>query len=290
MMYSSHRTCFLLMLTCSINCRIHCMGVFSSGFPGARRSSRRLGFRTASRRRVAAPRLRIAIARAQFRIQTPQLTTTFASALLDVSAPSRLPCLIAFTHLLLALIERSLPMVSADAKGPLLFMNQLSLKWLIQAPVFHRDLRRAYDMAEGRAATRKGRIDDDINLGYWMVRMPNLRVVRFRRVVWKDTWRDGADPALVLSAHKLPWSMHAEMYNSTLALWRSAAAAQVSAICRAAVPPCNSCSHARSQRACVVEVGLETTETSPACITRPKKGMGCPLFVRESHPEEYLHC
>lgn len=178
----------------------------------------------------------------------------------------------------------------AYAKGPLLLMNQRSLGWLVRAPIFHRDLSRAQDMASGRAPTRKGRIDDDINLGYWMVRMPGLRVVRLRRVVWKDTWRDGADPAMLLSAHKLPWSLHAEMFNTTLAMWRSAAAAQVSALCRTNVPPCNSCSHARSQRACVVEIGLETTEPSPACIRQPKRGMGCPLFVRESHPETHLLC
>ena len=173
----------------------------------------------------------------------------------------------------------------AYAKGPLLVMNQGAIGWLGQAKVFHRDLRRARAMAEGLAPTRKGRIDDDINLGFWMVRMPGLRVLRFRRVVWKDTWRDGAEPALLLAAHKLPWSLHAEVANITRAMWASAPAAQVSALCRADKPPCTSCSHARSQRACVMEIGLETTMTSPRCIHAPTKGSGCPVFVRESHPE-----
>ena len=59
----------------------------------------------------------------------------------------------------------------AYAKGPLLLMNAKAVRWLIDHPVFHRDMRRARDMAEGRVPTRKGRIDDDINLGYSMVRM-----------------------------------------------------------------------------------------------------------------------
>lgn len=193
-------------------------------------------------------------------------------------------------HALPSVSRALLHLVASDAKGPLLVMNQKALAWLIRAPIFHRDLQRAHDMASGRAPTRKGRIDDDINLGYWMVRMPELRIVRFRRVVWKDTWRDGSDPAMLLAAHKLPWSLHAEVLNTTMRMWQSAPAAQITALCRAVVPPCTSCSHARSQRACVVEIGLETMETSPACIRAPKKGMGCPTFVRESHPGEELYC
>jgi hypothetical protein len=167
-------------------------------------------------------------------------------------------------------------------------MNARALHWLVRAPIFHRDLRRARDMAEGRAATRKGRIDDDINLGFWMVRMPGLRVVRLRRVVWKDTWRDGADAAMLLAAHKLPWTLHRVVYNATSTMWRAAAAANVVALCRTAAPPCTSCSHARSQRACILEVGLESYVQQPqvpVCIRAPRRGLRCPLFVRESHPD-----
>ena len=172
----------------------------------------------------------------------------------------------------------------AYAKGPLLMMNQQSLQWLMRAKVFHRDMRRAWDMVEGRAPTRKGRIDDDINLGFWMVRMPGLRVLRLRRVVWKDTWRDGADAAMLLAAHKMPWQLHGEMGNLTASMWEAASAAHVSAYCQKDEPPCTSCSHARSQRVCVLEVGVETELQASKCIRAPKKGMGCPLFVRESHP------
>ena len=134
--------------------------------------------------------------------------------------------------------------------------------------------------------TRKGRIDDDINLGFWMARMHDLRVVRLRRVVWKDTWRGGADASKVLAAHKMPWSLHDELYNTTVAMWRAASAVQVDAICRSDVPPCTGCSHARSQRPCVLEVTLETS-APPAteCIHAPKRGLRCPRFARESHPE-----
>jgi len=170
------------------------------------------------------------------------------------------------------------------AKGPLLLMNQPALRWLMHAKVFRRDLQRAQDMVAGRAATRKGRIDDDINLGYWMVRMPGLRVLRLRRVVWKDTWRDGADPSMLLAAHKVPWQLHDELHNLTSAMWIGATAATVGALCRNDAPPCTECSHARSQRPCVLEVGVETNLQASPCIRAPKRGMGCPLFVRESHP------
>jgi hypothetical protein len=166
-------------------------------------------------------------------------------------------------------------------------MNQQSLQWLVHHPVFHRDLRQARDMAEGRAATRKGRIDDDINLGYWMVRMPGLRMVRLRRVVWKDTWRDGADPSTLLAAHKVPWPLHSELYNITSGLWDSAQVVHVAALCQSSSPPCTSCSHARSQQPCILEVGVDTTLEAPACIRSPRKTPGCPKFARESHPSTF---
>ena len=137
--------------------------------------------------------------------------------------------------------------------------------------------------------TRKGRIDDDINLGYWMVRMPGLRMLRLRRVVWKDTWRDGADPALLLAAHKMPWQLHAQVYNLTASMWRTAKRASVGALCRTDAPPCTSCSHERTQRACVVEIGVETSQQAPACVRAPTKARGCPKFARESHPNELVY-
>ena len=172
------------------------------------------------------------------------------------------------------------------AKGPLLMLNQRALNWLTRAPIFTRDLRRCQAMLDGHAATRKGRLDDDINLGFWMARMPELRVMRLRRVVWKDTWRDGADASTLLAAHKMPWALYDAMYNTTTAMWASAAAASVDAVCHADVPPCESCAHARSQRPCILEVSLEAPEVRAIeCIQAPKPGMGCPNFQRESHPE-----
>lgn len=168
----------------------------------------------------------------------------------------------------------------AYAKGPLLMMNQPALQWLMHAKTFRRDLQRAWDMVEGRAPTRKGRIDDDINLGFWMARMPRLHVLRLRRVVWKDTWRDGADAAMLLAAHKLPWQLHEEMFNTTSSMWETATAANVAAICRSDAPPCTSCAHARSQRTCVAEIGVETNLQASRCIRAPKKGSGCPKFAR----------
>ena len=178
----------------------------------------------------------------------------------------------------------------AYAKGPLLMMNQRALQWLVRAKIFQRDLRRAWDMVEGRAPTRKGRIDDDINLGYWMARMPELRLLRLRRVVWKDTWRDGADAAMLLAAHKMPWELHGEAHNITSAMWETSTTANVAALCRDDAPPCTSCSHARSQRVCILEVGVETNLQASECIRAPKKGTGCPRFVRESHPEDHANC
>lgn len=171
------------------------------------------------------------------------------------------------------------------AKGPLLLLNQRALRWLTRAPVFARDLTRSQEMLDGRAATRKGRLDDDINLGFWMARMPNLRVLRLRRVVWKDTWRDGADASRVLAAHKMPWELHDELYNTTVAMWAAAASVHVEAVCHADVPPCESCSHAPSQRPCILEITLDAPGIRAIeCISAPKKGMGCPNFKRESHP------
>jgi hypothetical protein len=178
----------------------------------------------------------------------------------------------------------------AYAKGPLLMMNQAALRWLVGAKVFRRDLQRAWDMVEGRAPTRKGRIDDDINLGFWMVRMPGLHVLRLRRVVWKDTWGGGADPAMLLAAHKMPWQLHAEVLNLTSTMWETAPAVRVAALCRSEAPPCTACSHARSQRPCTLEVGLETSLQASPCIRAPKRGMGCPLFARESHPKGLAMC
>ena len=179
------------------------------------------------------------------------------------------------------------------AKGPLLLVNAQALQWLVRAPVFLRDLQRAKDMAEGRLPTRKGRIDDDINVGFWMAHMPNLRVVRLRRVVWKDTWRGGADVTKILAAHKAPWVHHDELHNVTSSIWQSAATLGVDAFCNSDVPPCKSCAHAPSQRPCLLEVtveaaralGLPGAPSVSRCISEPKRGLvRCPTFKRESHP------
>lgn len=180
------------------------------------------------------------------------------------------------------------------AKGPLLVMNSLALQWLIHAPVFRRDVSRAAGMAQGLVATRKGRLDDDINLGFWMARMPSLDVIRLRRVVWKDTWRDGADVRKILAAHKLPWSLHDELFHATSAAWRLARQARVDAFCRTGVPPCRSCAHSTTQRPCILEVALELRANKDGtidgvnqskCIFDPKHASRCPKFGRESHPK-----
>ena len=66
----------------------------------------------------------------------------------------------------------------AFAKGPLMLLSSSAVRWLVASPDFHRDLATARAMAEGRAAAYmgpgSGRIDDDVQLGYWLSQLPGL--------------------------------------------------------------------------------------------------------------------
>lgn len=82
---------------------------------------------------------------------------------------------------------------------------------LTRAVVPHVSRAQAGALSRGEAKAYKGpgsgRIDDDVQLGYWMSQLPSLQVVTFRRyLAWHDRWKKGVTDMLprLLLAHKVP--------------------------------------------------------------------------------------
>jgi len=182
----------------------------------------------------------------------------------------------------------------AFAKGPLVLLSAAAVRAAVGSPLFARDVARANAMAEGRApgfaGPGSGRIDDDVQLGYWMSQVPGLRVVTVRRYyAWHDRWKPGvlveADRLLV--AHKTPWFEYAPLLNRTEGLWRASAAARVRIRCNG--PPCTECAHLESQLSCAVDVLLlpGRVRRSHPCARHPPAGAAArrsPSSQRGSSP------
>ena len=165
----------------------------------------------------------------------------------------------------------------AFAKGPLMLLSTAAVRAVVGGGAFERDVKRAEDLLAGRAQAYNGpgsgRIDDDVQLGYWLSLLPKLQVVTFRRyLAWHDRWKAGVAAMLprLLLAHKVPWSQYGEMLNRTADLWRGATTAQARLLCQG--PPCENCAHTPAQLACVVDVevqaaagSFETTSCWPKC-------------------------
>jgi len=179
----------------------------------------------------------------------------------------------------------------AFAKGPLILLSSSAVRWLVASDVFARDLAKAKAMSSGRAAAfdgpGTGRIDDDVQLGYWMAQLPDLHIVTFRRyLAWHDRWKAGVTQSLprLLQAHKVPWSEFGTLCNHTHQLWAAASTASLRLNCEG--PPCESCGHVQGQHACVADVELELgpgyrppTSCWPKCY-----------FKKGSEPQMPNHC
>ena len=129
------------------------------------------------------------------------------------------------------------------------------------SPAFHRDVATAREMAAGRTAAYvgpgSGRIDDDVQLGYWLSKLPQLHYVTFRRyMAWHDRWKGGVTDMLprLLLAHKVPWTQFGDLLNRTEAIWAAAPHALTRLRCQG--PPCEGCAHVPGQKACAVDVEL----------------------------------
>lgn len=189
----------------------------------------------------------------------------------------------------------------AFAKGPLVMLSAAAVRVAVGSPLFARDVARAHAMAEGRAPAfvgpGSGRIDDDVQLGYWMSQVPGLRVVTFRRYyAWHDRWKPGVigEADRLLAAHKTPWLEYAPLLNRTEGMWRAAAAAQATVHCNG--PPCTECAHLESQLSCAVDVLLLAGPSSPqppAPCRLPPGRRGCAAqskFAKGVEPDVPAQC
>ena len=177
----------------------------------------------------------------------------------------------------------------AFAKGPLMFMTRMAIKRVLESKVFARDLVMAHAMSEGRVPAYKGpgsgRIDDDVQLGYWMSQIEGLRMVTLRRYAsWHDRWKPGVYHALprLLMAHKVPWGQYAVMVRDTEKLWR-AGRARVHTRCSG--KPCSDCAHLPTQEACVTDVELLVDASKIPSTCYPKCS-----FVRGVEPNVPAQC
>ena len=189
----------------------------------------------------------------------------------------------------------------------IIMLNQNALRWLATNPLVHADLARAWKMSQsgggGGSVSRVGRIDDDMQLGYWMSQAPGARYVRFRRGVWHDRFSDQMALPKLLMAHRTPWLVYNTLSAQVNSLWIKATHARVRALCDHTEPICNDCAHEPSQRGCIAEIELEDEVThasheSQAAMNStlcpgpyPNRRPGrCPAFVRGTHPDASAQC
>ena len=150
------------------------------------------------------------------------------------------------------------------AKGPLVMWSTAAVRAVVHGPLFARDVAQAHLLAEGKAKAYKGpgsgRIDDDVQVGYWMSQLPRLTVFTFRRyMAWHDRWKQGVTDMLsrLLLAHKVPWANFADLLDRTEAMWLHSPEARASIMCEG--PPCADCAHVTDQSACIIDVELAQT-------------------------------
>ncbi|KAL1526616.1 hypothetical protein AB1Y20_015320 [Prymnesium parvum] len=171
----------------------------------------------------------------------------------------------------------------AFAKGPFLLLSTEAARRVVASATFARDLARAKLLASGTEFRVKGRIDDDVHLAFWLSSLPNLRVVRIRRLSWHEQGKwSGAALSHFLAAHKLPWRLYGEMSAKIDGAWNTAKQAAVHLVC-SDEPACSSAisAHASSQGTCIIEVRLKTTSTAPVCDGMNGRPTKCPFNKAE---------
>ena len=160
----------------------------------------------------------------------------------------------------------------AFAKGPFLLLSTDAVRQVVESPTFAYDVQRSRDLVSGNVestfARPRGRIDDDVHLGYWLSQIPSLHAVRVRRQVWHEQgahW-GGAALSYFMVAHKFPWALYNTMCIELENAWNSAQEATVHVIC-STEPPCDAkiSSHHSTQGTCVLEIALGTASKAPVC-------------------------
>ena len=172
-----------------------------------------------------------------------------------------------------------------------MMMSTAAARAVVGSPLFARDVAQAHALSEGRAQAYKGpgsgRIDDDVQLGYWMSQLPNLTVVTFRRyLAWHDRWKAGVTDMLprLLLAHKVPWSRFSDLLNHTEALWQRSPRALTRFMCEG--PPCADCAHVSDQSGCVIDVELE----APRALANASTCFPKCRFTKAVPPSVPEHC
>ena len=180
----------------------------------------------------------------------------------------------------------------AFAKGPLMLMSSAAVRAVVASPLFSRDVRQAHALSTGEAQAYKGpgsgRIDDDVQLGYWMSQLPTLTVVTFRRYfAWHDRWKAGVTDMLprLLLAHKVPWWRFADLLNRTEDLWAGSPQAHARVMCEG--PPCADCAHVDGQSACAIDIELTG---APAELANSSTCWPKCRFTKGIPPEVPAHC
>ena len=156
-------------------------------------------------------------------------------------------------------------------KGPLVVLSAPVVRWLNASALVERDIRQAQELAAGRAQAYKGpgsgRIPQDVSLGFWLSRLPRLRLVEIQAfTAWADKWKFVGDMRRLLIAHRVPWERMAWLTESTHHLW-TANGATAHGRLSCAEPVCDPglCASADDQVACRMEVVLPITRGAPDC-------------------------
>ena len=187
-----------------------------------------------------------------------------------------------------------------------MLFNKKALRWLASNSLVYADLFRARKMSthghsDGSRASmsRVGRIDDDMQVGYWMARAPGARYVRFRRGVWHDRFSDQLSLSKLLVVHRTPWLLYHSLTAQINELWNVSTHVRVRALCDLEEPICIDCPHEQTQRACIAEIELEvpprnsTSKNISALCPGPypnRRPGRCPAFIRGTHPDHTAQC
>lgn len=146
----------------------------------------------------------------------------------------------------------------AFAKGPLVLMTTVTARAAIGTSEFARTKK----IVNGAYNPRK-RIHDDVLMGWWVSRVPNVTYVRIpRKRVWLDRTPDSIDLTTTICAHKMHMNRVERAIKAAAAV---PVANRVFAKCLDS-PPCRDCVHDSSQRTCFL--ALYSNRTVPFQASR----------------------
>lgn len=141
----------------------------------------------------------------------------------------------------------------AFAKGPLLILSSDVVQALSHSSLLENHLIHTQNFVP------TNRVDDDVQLGYWLTNFEKLTYIRIMRNAWFDRSPRTIDRKNIISVHRLPWPCR-KLISINNGNWRNT----VYRSKKVRAPPCRWLHHP-SQRIMVLEVKQDSPSDKVSC-------------------------